>query len=357
MKYSGFIVKIFSNRKYYFIFGNSVFWSIILLESVLINPETLESLFNFSRALNPAISGFLITSILRIVFKKFQVHRYTIIPLLIIMFLYTTFTTLLWTYSYFIMAYLFEGASIKVPFYIMTHLFEINFIAIALWTCLYLGYKIWEEWNEQRYQLEHERALLRTSQLEMLKYQLNPHFLFNTLSSLRGLITIEPLKAREIVTQISEFLRYSLLEGKNNEVQLIKEIEMIKLYLSIEQVRYNEDLYVEFDICPDAKDFMIPIFLIHPLVENAVKHGMQTSPLPLNIFVCTKVSDHTLQIEVKNTGKWLDKENKGNTRSTGIGLKNIQLRLEHSYPGNHTFEIIKEPDFVKVSININYPKL
>lgn len=354
MKYSGFITKIFSNRKYYFIYGNSLFWIIILTESVLINPETLESFGNFARALNPAVSGFLITFILRILFKKFKVHRYTIIPLLIIVFLYSVFSTLLWTYSYFIMGYLFEDGSIKVPFYVLTHLFEINFIAIALWSCLYLGYKIWEEWNDQRYQLEHERALLRTAQLEMLKYQLNPHFLFNTLSSLRGLITVEPIKAREMVTQISEFLRYSLLEGKNNEVQLIKEIEMIKSYLNIEQVRYNEDLAVEFDISPDAKDFMIPIFLIHPLVENAVKHGMQTSLLPLKIYVLTKVSNHTLQIEVKNTGKWLDK---GNTHSTGIGLQNIQRRLEHSYPGNHTFEIIKAPDFVKVVININYPKL
>jgi len=249
-----------------------------------------------------------------------------------------------------------SGALDKVPFYLMSHFFEINFITIALWCGLYLGYKIWEEWNNEKYQLEHERALLRTSQLEMLKYQLNPHFLFNTLSSLRGLITAEPMRAREMVTQISEFLRYSLLEGKNNEVQLIKEIEIIKLYLNIEQVRYNEDLVVEFNISPESKDFMIPIFLIHPLVENAVKHGMQTSKLPLNISIYSKAENSTLTIEVINSGKWIEKDKKINTNSTGIGLQNIKKRLEHSYLNNHSLEMIKNQDSVKVVIKINFIK-
>jgi LytS/YehU family sensor histidine kinase len=220
-----------------------------------------------------------------------------------------------------------------------------------------MSYKIWEEWNNQKYQLEHERALLRTSQLEMLKYQLNPHFLFNTLSSLRGLITVDPVKAKGMVTHISEFLRYSLLEGKNNEVQLIKEIEIIKEYLNIEQVRYNEDLIVEFDISNETKDFMIPIFLIHPLIENAIKHGMQTSSLPLKIFVSSAKINNILLLEVKNSGKWIDKNQKLNTNGTGIGLQNIRKRLENSFPGNHSFEIIKDPEFVKVIIKIYSEKL
>ena len=352
---AGLLSKVFSNRRFYFLYGNAFFWIVILIESVIINPETLGSFIDFTRALNPAISGFFVTALLRVVFKKFQVHRYALIPLTIVAFLYSVFATLLWTYSFFIMEYLYNTVPVQVTFSLIAHLFEINYIAIALWCGLYLGYKIWEEWTNQKLQLEHERGLVRTAQLEMLKYQLNPHFLFNTLSSLRGLITVEPLKAREMVTQISEFLRYSLLEGKNNEVQLSKEIEIIKLYLAIEQVRYNEDLIIEYDICADAKDSMIPIFLIHPLVENAVKHGMQTSPMPLRISVRTSLSEKTLVIEVTNTGTWLEKVKSGNTNSTGIGLQNIQRRLQHSYPGNHTFEIITDHDQVTVIMKIKYP--
>jgi len=229
-----------------------------------------------------------------------------------------------------------------------------NSFPIILWSSLYLGYKIWAEWNDQKSQLEQQQTLLKSSQLEMLKYQLNPHFLFNTLSSLRGLINVDPTRAREMVTQISEFLRYSLLEGKNNEVQLIKEIEIIKQYLNIEQVRYDEDLILEYDISPETKDLMIPIFLIHPLVENAVKHGMQSSQLPLIISIRSEIIDRNLQIEVGNSGHWIENDNKGGKNNSGIGLLNIQKRLEHSYPGNHSFEIIKDPEFVKVVIKINY---
>jgi len=355
MKHSRTIENILSNRRNYFWYGNSFFWLIILLESAIINPESLETLENFKRVLLPALSGFIVTFCLRLLFKIFNVHRYALYKIFIVSLVYSVLASLIWTYSYFLPSYFLYGVLEKVPFPVLTHLFEINFITIALWCCLYLGYKIWEEWNDQKYQLEQERTLLRTAQLEMLKYQLNPHFLFNTLSSLRGLITIEPLRAREMVTQISEFLRYSLLEGKNNEVQLLKEIEIIRLYLNIEQVRYDEDLVIKFDISPDTNDFMIPIFLIHPLVENAVKHGMQTSELPLKIYVHTEVTNNTLKIDVTNTGKWLEKENKAKTPNTGIGLQNIQKRLEHTYPGNSTFEIIKDHNFVKVIITINYP--
>ncbi|MFA7287495.1 MAG: histidine kinase [Melioribacteraceae bacterium] len=356
MKFSRTIEDIFSNRKNYFWYGHTVFWFIILVESTMINPESLETFRSFNRVLLPALSGFIVTYFFRVLLKKLQVHRYALYLIFIVTLIYSVLAALIWTYSYFIISYLMSGALDKVPFYLMSHFFEINFITIALWCGLYLGYKIWEEWNNEKYQLEHERALLRTSQLEMLKYQLNPHFLFNTLSSLRGLITAEPMRAREMVTQISEFLRYSLLEGKNNEVQLIKEIEIIKLYLNIEQVRYNEDLVVEFNISPESKDFMIPIFLIHPLVENAVKHGMQTSKLPLNISIYSKAENSTLTIEVINSGKWIEKDKKINTNSTGIGLQNIKKRLEHSYLNNHSLEMIKNQDSVKVVIKINFIK-
>lgn len=357
MKNSGVIKNIIFNRSRLFWLGNTLFWFVVILESVIINPEALESVdIFFKRVFSVSLAGFVITCFLRLLYKKFYVHRLKLLPLAIVLIIYSSLAALIWTYSFVILSHLFTGEPTKAPLYILTHLFEINAISIVLWSCLYLGYKIWEEWNDQKYELEHERALLRTSQLEILKYQLNPHFLFNTLSSLRGLITADPIKAKGMVTHISEFLRYSLLEGKNNEVQLIKEIEIIKQYLNIEQVRYNEDLLVEFDISPETKDLMIPIFLIQPLVENAVKHGMQTSPLPLKIFISSQRQNQTLTIEVKNSGKWVDKDQKIGYSNTGIGLQNIQKRLEHSFPGKFVFEINKESDFVKAVIKIEYDK-
>jgi hypothetical protein len=357
MKYLEQAKNIIFKRKRLFWLGNTLFWFIVILESVIINPETLESIDRFLKnVFSINLAAFFITCLLRLVYKKINVHRLKLFPLALVVIIYSSLAAIIWTYSFVIISHFLNGELAKAPFYILAHLFEINVISIILWSCLYTGYKIWEEWNDQKYQLEHERALLRTSQLEMLKYQLNPHFLFNTLSSLRGLITADPVKAKAMVTHISEFLRYSLLEGKNNEVQFIKEIEIIKQYLNIEQVRYNEDLLVEFDVSPETNDLMIPIFLIHPLVENAVKHGMQTSKLPLNIFIHSKIENHTLIIEVKNSGNWIDKDPQNGAIYSGIGLQNIKKRLEHSFPDRYTFEIVKEPEFVKVVIKIKFNK-
>jgi len=357
MKYPRAVENLFSNRKWSFWLGHSIFWMAVIIETSIVYPESVGSFKAFLLLLIIGLEGFLITLCLRVLYKKYFWQRYKILVLVVLAFIYSFIAGALWAYITILVSSMFTGESIKIPQAFLVQMVSLNYTTVFLWSCLYLGYKIWEELKDQKYQLEHERALLRTSQLEMLKYQLNPHFLFNTLSSLRGLITADPVKAKGMVTHISEFLRYSLLEGKNNEVQLIKEIEIIKQYLNIEQVRYNEDLTVEFDIAPETNDFMIPIFLIHPLVENAVKHGMQTSQLPLNILVHSEIIDHTLIIEVKNSGRWIDKYQTPGSHNTGIGLQNIKKRLEHSFPGRYTFEIVKEPEFVKVVIKIEHNKI
>jgi len=348
---TGFIAKVFANRKNYFLYGNTLFWVAILIESVVINPDTLVSFFDFTRALYPAISGFFTTALLRIVFKKFKVHTYTLVPLTIVAFLYSISAALLWTYTFYVMGYIYGGELIRVTLYEMAHHFEINYIAIALWSCLYLGYKIWEESNNQKFQLEHERSLLKTAQLEMLRYQINPHFLFNTLNSARALVLIDPTLARNMLTQISEFLRYSLSEGKKSTIPLEKEMEAINNYLDIEKIRYKEKLIVEYNIDPKAKDFDIPVFLILPIVENAIKHGMKTTTLPLRIKLNAEVVNDFIQIDVVNSGSWIG-DIKIDNNSTGTGLKNVQKRLENMYPDNFHFEIIKEDSFTHVVMKI-----
>ena len=344
--------KIFSNRKRFFLIGNSIFWLCIGIGNLFVEPPLSTSFEEISRPFRIPLLGFISFYPLRYLYKKYNCHRSGLLKLIFQVIVGSITVGFLWTYSQIVVnSFLYNYSPFISPLIISSSLY-LNSFAGFLWSSLYLGYKILEDLKDQKYLLEHERALLKTAQLEMLKYQLNPHFLFNSLSSLRGLITVEPLKAKEMVTHISEFLRYSLLEGKNNEVQLIKEIEIIKQYLNIEQVRYNEDLIVGFDVSPGTHDFMIPIFLIHPLVENAVKHGIQTSSLPLKIFISSSIINNNLLMEVKNSGKWIEPNKKLNPNRTGIGLQNIQKRLQHSYPNSHTFEIIKDTDFVKVVIII-----
>ncbi|MCX6175744.1 MAG: histidine kinase [Ignavibacteriales bacterium] len=217
------------------------------------------------------------------------------------------------------------------------------------WSGLYFGIKFWMEWVSQKEKTDNALLLVRNAQLEMLKYQLNPHFLFNTLSSLRALTSDENKKAKEIITKISEFLRYTLIEFHNNEVALSKEIEVIKNYLDIEKVRFEDELIVDFNIEPTAEVCQIPIFLIHPLVENAIKHGMHTSPIPLKIIISANMLGDFLNISVFNTGKWIER---GENNHDGRGLENIKRRLEIYSPNQHDFQIIKNDESVQVKMSL-----
>ncbi len=286
---------------------------------------------------------------LRAVYKKYQVHRFSFIIIAFIILLLSVICGICWVFEQEMLSYIFYGGFFEAN--IRRQLFYQSYPFIA-WSVIYIGYKFYKELVIQKQHTEQALLLAKSAQLEMLKYQLNPHFLFNTLSSLRGLIGSEPDKAREMVTHISEFLRYSLLEGKKNNVPLCKEMEIIEQFLSIEKIRFNEDLIVEFDIAPETRELTIPIFLIHPLVENAIKHGMQTSSLPLNVWINTRLENHVLLVDVKNTGRWVTKDSKNGQEGTGTGLQNIKKRLEHAYPDAYSFEIIKETDFVQVKIKI-----
>jgi len=224
-----------------------------------------------------------------------------------------------------------------------------SFFAALFILGLSTSFKVTIEWfNSERQKKELETEKL-ASELAFLKSQINPHFLFNTLSSLRALTSEENVKAKEIITKISEFLRYTLITSGNNEVPLKNEIEVVKNYLDIEKVRFEEELLVEFDIDPAAEMCLIPIFLIHPLVENAIKHGMQTSPIPLKIFITAKMIDNILYLCVTNTGSWINRTEKN---STGKGLENIKKRLEIFSPTHHNFEVIKNAETVEVKLSL-----
>ncbi|MFH1043354.1 MAG: histidine kinase [bacterium] len=222
------------------------------------------------------------------------------------------------------------------------------------WSVIYLGIKIYEELVIQKQNTQRAIMLAQSAQLEMLRYQINPHFLFNSLNSARTLVQVDPPLAQEMLTLISEFLRYSLSEGSKTTVRLIKEMEAINAYLDIEKIRFKDNLMIDYIIEPQTENLEIPVFLILPLVENAIKHGMKTTTLPLKITVKTKLIDGYLQIDVINSGKWIEPltGNLETNLGTGTGLKNVQKRLDHSYAGNYNFEIIKEDKLIFVVIKL-----
>jgi len=150
---------------------------------------------------------------------------------------------------------------------------------------------------------------------------------------------------------LAEFLRYSLISKNQSEVALSDELEAVRHYLAIEKKRYEDKLEIFFNIDPLAEDYPVLSFLIHPLVENAIKFGMQTSPLPLKINIIAEVVESDLIISVNNTGCWVE-ENKINSEKIKTGLDNVIQRLDNAYAGNFGFEIIKKTDEVLIKIQI-----
>ena len=199
-------------------------------------------------------------------------------------------------------------------------------------------------------QAQEANSLAQEAELTMLRYQLNPHFLFNSLNSASALIGEDPEKAERMIEELSEFLRCTIGDSVTNQTTLANEIEMIKNYLNIEQVRFEEKLQVSFDVSEDVEELEVPGFLLHPLVENAVKYGMQTTKLPLAIEVAANIRNGLAVIRVTNTGNWVDESARNG--STGVGLGNVKKRLKQVYPNRHTFQVLKDDKKVSVVIEI-----
>jgi two-component system, LytTR family, sensor kinase len=198
-------------------------------------------------------------------------------------------------------------------------------------------------------QLETE---LRQSQLEILKSQLQPHFLFNTLNAVNALINEDPKAAGRVITRLGELLRMSLAAGNQQEVPLRYELEFVRAYLDIQQTRLGSRLRVEFDVPEELHDFMVPALLLQPLAENAVLHGIAPLMRGGTVSIAATVEGDTLMLMVADTGAGF-----GQAKRRGIGLTNMQLRLRQLYGAAHTFSIEdNEPTgtIVKTSLPVRH---
>ena len=216
------------------------------------------------------------------------------------------------------------------------------------WSLLHLGLQYNTALREQREHALRAEAAARDAQLRMLAYQLNPHFLFNTLNSIRALINEDRERARGMVTALSRYLRYALVDRPLHVALLEEEVASVRGYLAIEQVRFEERLDARVDVEPAALRCEVPAFLLNPLVENALKYGAAgTVGAPLVLRVEARlVEPDRLRLVVENTGQWVTARiTSPNARELddgqpgGVGLANVRARLEALHPGDHRIEI------------------
>jgi two-component system LytT family sensor kinase len=183
--------------------------------------------------------------------------------------------------------------------------------------------------QERTRQEERLKNLVRESELNMLKSQINPHFLFNSLNSISSLTMSSPEEARDMIIRLSDFLRYSLKHRENKYVPLMEEIGRMRDYLAIEKIRFGEKLKYEININSACEEFPVPTMIFQPLFENAIRHSVYESTEPVTIrFDCTQELD-MMKTVISN-----DYDPEVPTRKgTGVGLQNVRQRIELAYEG------------------------
>jgi len=227
---------------------------------------------------------------------------------------------------------------------------------LLAWSVLYYAITIWFENRHARWRTQQAERLARQAQLEALRYQVNPHFLFNALNSIRAMIPENPAAAREMVTDLAGIFRQTLSKSEQFTVSLREEMALVTRYLAIEERRFGERLRVTLAIDPATEEIRIPAFTIQPLVENAIKYGMQTSTIPLHVDVTSAPEGDRLRIEVVNTGSWVERTQDGDG-GTGSGLENLTKRLLHAYGDRFRIERVDSRGRVRVTILLDQAEL
>lgn len=229
--------------------------------------------------------------------------------------------------------------------YILIGIFT-NAIFFLSWNGIYFAFHFFQKSRVQEVKNLQLSASQNEIELKNLRSQLNPHFLFNSLNSIRALIDINPLQAKENLTTLSNLLRKSLVLGKEQLVSLKEELEIVNDYLDLEKVRFEERLAIEVEHDPKLDDFPVPPFMIQTLVENAFKHGISRLIEGGTITIRTEIGGSNVTITVINDGTL------GQSVDTGIGLQNTLRRLELQYPQNSQFSLKEEDGKVIATIEL-----
>jgi sensor histidine kinase YesM len=228
----------------------------------------------------------------------------------------------------------------------------------ALWYGMYVGTLIWTviytRVAERRLQEERESHLQRavhTAELRALEAQINPHFLFNSLNSIRGLVVEDPQKAQDMITRFAALLRYNLNHDRQHTVPLAQEAEVVEDYLALESVRFEGRLRVQFTVDPAAESLQVPPMILQALVENALKHGIAKRPDGGDVRIHAATHDDALVLEVENSGEFAPAR-PACDGDTQIGLNNIRERLRLLYGDRASLSLKNGDGVVAATVRI-----
>jgi two-component system, LytTR family, sensor kinase len=219
-----------------------------------------------------------------------------------------------------------------------------NYGIYGLLLALHTAFRYHRRSREGELRASQLETQLSQAQLQALKMQLQPHFLFNTLHSISALVHKDPDCADRMIARLGDFLRLTLENSGAQEVSLQKELEFLKCYLEIERVRFRDRLTTRMDIDSQALDTPVPNLILQPIVENALRHGIAPRSAPGRIEISAKRDNGSLRIQVRDNGPGLPAISKPNGRfREGLGLANTRARLAQLYGGSHRLELANDP--------------
>lgn len=216
----------------------------------------------------------------------------------------------------------------------LSNIFSLTVIFV-FWSLIYLGFHYFDNYKQTEIQNLKLEANSKEVELNKLKSQLNPHFMFNSMNSIRALVDEDPKKAKVAITQLSNILRNTLMMHKNRLITIEQELALVKDYLELEHIRFEERLNFNFDVDPNTLPLSVPPMMIQTLVENGIKHGISKYPEGGNISVITLKTPNGFEIEIINTGQLQE-----NTVSdSGFGVENTTNRLQLLFGKKASFSL------------------
>jgi two-component system, LytTR family, sensor kinase len=324
-------------------------------ESQMTGPDALSGKYILTMFIS-LVTGFSVSLLLRIIYRIAYRKSRSIVVFAIVSLVCSLFGSLLW-FSFMDLIELALDLGMPYSVWTQTHAsgftdyVTVNLLFLSsplfAWSFIYFGYKLTEDLNREKEKYQRSLLQAKDAQLQMLRYQINPHFLFNSLNSVQALMYKNTTQADEMLTEFSEFLRYTLENKDELYVSLDQEIEMLSKYLYLEKIRFQEKLQYQIDIRDQTGNLRVLSFLLQPFVENAIKHGISKTAAPLKIQITSERMDRKLLITIRNSGKWKE-PGKGN----GIGIPNVRNRLENAYPGRYALSIAEKDHWVIVELKL-----
>ena len=257
-----------------------------------------------------------------------------------------TIINAIWVYLSFMITKIVDETHLEVLYETLPSRIFSGYIMYTIYAVFFYAINYYQSLKEKINKEAELKSLVREAEISALKSQINPHFLFNSLNSISSLTISSPEKAQEMVINLSAFMRYSLQHDQDETVSLKDELENIKLYLSIEKIRFGKKLNTVFNVEENCHNYQIPNMILQPLFENAIKYGVYEAIKPVTITTSCKSEENHVLICIENEYDGSSVKNRGE----GIGLRNIKQRLELIYGNTELFRITDTKTSFKVEL-------